>query len=354
MNSRLESLKKLVDGPILITGHTGFKGTWLTLLLERLGIEVVGYSLEANPDSLYKRLSRDNIINEKISDIRDIKSFENFVHDTKPKSIIHLAAQPLVLASYEKPLETFEVNVMGTANVLEIARQTGHVETVLAITTDKVYRNDERGIPFIETDPLAGKDPYSASKVGSEAVISAWQNIIDNASGPRIVSLRAGNVIGGGDWASDRLIPDLIRGFSMGKDIQIRNPQSTRPWQHVLDPLVGYLLALKEVLGGSEIRAVNFGPTEKSLSVEKVVEIAKNSWRSKVNLKTEDSQSKLESMSLELDSTLASEVLKWSPAWSQQLAVESSVTWWRRNLVDGIEPGILCSEDLDWAISKCI
>lgn len=343
-----------MGGPILVTGHTGFKGTWLTLLLERLGIEVVGYALDANPDSLYRRIARENQIHEKFGDIRDFKSFENFVSLTKPKAIIHLAAQPLVLTSYESPLETFEVNVMGTVNILEVARQTDYIKTVLAITTDKVYRNNEMGVPFKEMDPLAGKDPYSASKVGSEAAISAWQNIVENSTGPKIVALRAGNVIGGGDWAHGRLIPDLIRGFSTNKDIKIRNPRSTRPWQHVLDPLVGYLLALVETLGGSDIRALNFGPSEKSLSVERVVEIAKNSWNSTAKLNKEESQSKLESICLELDSTLASKLLNWQPAWSQQSAIESSITWWKRSLVDGIDPRILCSEDLDWAINKCI
>jgi CDP-glucose 4,6-dehydratase len=259
-----EKLRLALSGAILITGHTGFKGTWLTLLLEKMGIPAIGYSLPPIQDSLYQRANRLGAIPEIFADIRDLNEVERFLATHKPSAIIHLAAQPLVLESYKKPLDTFETNVMGTANILSAAFNTSTIRAVVAATTDKVYRNDNLGKPFTETDPLSGKDPYSASKVGSEAAIAAWQNISNLSDGPKVVSVRAGNVIGGGDWAENRIMPDLVRGFTSNQPIQIRNPDSTRPWQHVLDPLYGYLLTLQSLLEDVTIDSINFGPSEKS------------------------------------------------------------------------------------------
>ena len=202
------------------------------------------------------------------------------IKDVRPSAIIHLAAQPLVLKSYQDPLETFQTNCMGTANVLKAAFETPSVEIVLVITTDKVYRNDNSGRRFVESDPLEGKDPYSASKVAAEAVCAAWQQISKISGGPKVLVARAGNVIGGGDFAKDRLIPDVIRAVSLGNPIKIRNPLATRPWQHVLDPLIGYLKYMEHGLETPNAEpSLNFGPLEPSLQVNAVLEIAKEYFR---------------------------------------------------------------------------
>jgi CDP-glucose 4,6-dehydratase len=239
MQNPLGQRLRELPGPVLLTGHTGFKGTWMTFLFEQLKIPVVGYSLPPEKDSLYDRASRTGAIPEKFADIRDYVGLEEFIDFHKPSTIIHMAAQPLVLRSYESPRETFDVNTMGTVNVLDIAFKKAFVQAIIVVTTDKVYRNDNSGRAFVETDALEGKDPYSASKVGTEAVVSAWQQISRVSGGPCVVSVRAGNVIGGGDFAENRLIPDLVRSSLSSKVLNIRNSENVRPWQHVLEPLQG-------------------------------------------------------------------------------------------------------------------
>ena len=260
MNLMLGEHLRALDGPILITGHTGFKGTWLSLLLERMEIEYVGFSLPPTEDSLFSKLDRNNQAPSVFGDIRDISFVRAVFNKYKPSAVIHLAAQPLVLESYNTPVETFETNVMGTVNVLDIGIRLQSTKGIVAVTTDKVYRNDNTGRRFIETDPLVGKDPYSASKVGAEAAIAAWQQISRSSSDLSISSVRAGNVIGGGDSAKNRLLPDLVRGFINKQDVEIRNPNSTRPWQHVLDPLIGYLEVLEAGIISKSHLNYNFGP----------------------------------------------------------------------------------------------
>ena len=320
-----------LPGPILVTGHTGFKGTWLTFLLERLNIPVIGLSLPPEKDSLFDRANRTGVIPEEFIDIRDIAAVSKFMSKYQPSAIIHMAAQPLVLESYKTPRDTFETNVMGTVNVLDAAFKTNSVKAVVVITTDKVYRNDNSGRAFMETDPLAGKDPYSASKVGTESVVAAWQQIAKVSSGPKVISVRAGNVIGGGDWAKSRLMPDLIRGFMSGGPIHIRNPLSTRPWQHVLDPLHGYLLALEAVLAGAEFPCLNFGPDGESLTVKEVVEIATAVWpiETVIEFGDESQNNLVEATNLQLDSSNAQTLLGWKPFWSQEDAVIATVRWWK-------------------------
>ena len=201
-----------LPGPVMLTGHTGFKGTWMTLLLEQLDIPVVGYSLLAETNSLFDRMNRSGAIQETTADIRDSFRLAEFIKTYKPSVILHMAAQPLVLNSYESPKETFDINVMGTANILELAIQNEAIKSTLVVTTDKVYKNDNSGRAFIETDPLGGKDPYSASKVGTEMVVSAFRQkaLVENGFS-KFLTVRAGNVIGGGDFATNRLIPDFIR-----------------------------------------------------------------------------------------------------------------------------------------------
>ena len=341
-----------INGPILVTGHTGFKGTWLTLLLEKMGVPVVGLSLPPTEGSLYARLLRQEIIPEVYGDIRNLATVAETFEKFQPGAVIHMAAQPLVIQSYETPIDTFEINVMGTVNVLDTAIKCKSVKAIIAVTTDKVYRNEESGRKFIESDPLSGRDPYSASKVGSEAAIAAWQQLSDGIAGPQIVAVRAGNVIGGGDWSSNRLMPDLIKGFSLNKYVEIRNPLSTRPWQHALDPIHGYLKSLEAILDGNCSNAYNFGPLEKSLNVGEVAEIAKRCWFEKVEVVFGKSDTKgKEALLLELDPTLAMIELAWKPAWNQIEAVESTVNWWAKHLNDGAKADVLCENDLeDFAI----
>jgi CDP-glucose 4,6-dehydratase len=337
-----------LEGPILVTGHTGFKGTWLTLLLEKLGIPVVGISLPPTEDSLFTRAKRTGQIEEKFQDIRDSGSVRKVIATFKPSAIFHLAAQPLVLESYKSPLQTFETNVMGTSNVLDAAFREKSVQAIVVVTTDKVYRNNNLGDAFIESDPLAGKDPYSASKVGTESAVAAWQQISKVSGGPKVLSVRAGNVIGGGDWANERLLPDLIRGFDSGKLVQVRNAESTRPWQHVLDPLKGYVMALEGLLNGINYEALNFGPNFQSLTVREVVEIARKEWAQETRLEylPQNLGSIEEAEKLQLDSRLARERLAWAPHWSQEEAVISTVQWWIKVLNSSRIPTEACEENL--------
>ena len=320
-----------LNGPILITGHTGFKGYWMTQLLITLEIPVVGFSLPPTQDSIYDRAKATGQIEEFFGDIANFTQLQNFIEKTRPAAIVHMAAQPLVLSSYETPLKTFETNGLGTANLLEAARKSKTVKQVIAVTTDKVYRNDNLERRFIESDPLGGKDPYSASKVASEAAVSAWQQISRVENGTQITSVRAGNVIGGGDWSKNRLMPDSIRSLSANESILLRNPHSTRPWQHVLDPLVGYLLTLCTLQEGTTVDALNFGPEEKSLTALQVAEIAAKTWgnESKITYSADSYSENLESKFLELDSRKARELLGWKPRWTQVEAVVKTTQWWK-------------------------
>jgi CDP-glucose 4,6-dehydratase len=347
-----EHLKGL-PGPVLITGHTGFKGTWMTLLLEKLKIPVIGYSLPPAEDSLFARAERRGTIPEAFEDVRNFQTLSNFISTSRPSVIVHMAAQPLVLKSYENPRETFDINVMGTANIVDIACKVDSVKAVIVVTTDKVYRNNNNGNPFVESDPLGGKDPYSASKVATESVVDAWRQVIKFSSGPVIVAARAGNVIGGGDFAVDRILPDLIRGFFQKRVVEIRNPNSTRPWQHVLDPVVGYLQTAEAVVAGKGIDSINFAPDDSSLTVSQIVEISRNAWGSETNVKfsTEPNLDR-ESVLLDLDPTFAKLNLGWKPVWTQQQAVESTIQWWTKYLIESVDPIENCNYDIDLALAR--
>lgn len=342
-----------LPGPLLLTGHTGFKGTWMTFLLEHLNIPVVGYSLPAEKDSLYDRAERTGAIPEVFADIRDYEALERFIDLHKPSTIIHMAAQPLVLKSYENPRETFDVNVMGTVNILDISFKKNFVQAVIVVTTDKVYRNDNSGKPFIESDALEGKDPYSASKVGTEAVVTAWQQIARLSDSPNLASVRAGNVIGGGDFAKDRLIPDLVRGLLTKNVVEIRNPESTRPWQHVLDPLRGYLLALEFLLSGRSLGSLNFGPKEnEDITVREVVDIFNGSIQASTNKKfsviTKEIKSLggLEASHLTIDSIKSKSILNWESLWSTQMAVQRTGNWWGKVMSNRGDPSVETKEDI--------
>ena len=340
--TRLRSL----TGPVLITGHTGFKGTWLGLLFETLDIPYVGYSLKPERDSLVARLDRTGATSEVFADILNLDLFKKFLVQNNVNAIVHMAAQPLVLRSYEMPLETFAVNALGTANILSAASENKNIEAVIAVTTDKVYRNSNEGIDFIESDPLQGHDPYSASKVAAESAVDVWRKISQQTGGPQIVSVRAGNVIGGGDWSENRLIPDLVKGFSKPETVEIRSPNSTRPWQHVLDPLVGYLMALESALSGSKTSSFNFGPSASSLSVKTVTEIARSAWPEETNVNYFEKSGNSEAGTLGLDPSLAINSLKWKPFWSQEEAITSSIDWWVKVLKNQMHPKNACLEDI--------
>jgi CDP-glucose 4,6-dehydratase len=344
--SKFDSIKQL-SGPVLISGHTGFKGTWLTFMLEKLGIPTCGYSLAPEEKSLYNISNRKGMIREIYSDIRDFEALDNFIKQTQPSLIIHLAAQPLVLESYNDPKLTFETNVLGTLNVLESGFNCDSVKSVLVATTDKVYRNTKKKQRFRESDPLEGSDPYSSSKVAVEAVAKAWQKIRSTSSGPSVLIARAGNVIGGGDYSKNRLVPDLINGFSNNEDVIIRNSVSTRPWQHVIDPLYGYLCYLEESLKNDTKDALNFGPIEKSKSVREFVQIAQKTWGYTTNIKFENSNLSNESVYLDIDPSLALATLNWKPRWTQEQAIVNTINWWKKVLIEKVSPIEVCMEDIE-------
>jgi CDP-glucose 4,6-dehydratase len=339
--NQLPALRAL-SGPVLITGHTGFKGSWMTLLLEKLGIEWVGISLQPIPDSLYNSIAQKNR-QEYFVDIRNYENLKKVISTIKPKYVIHLAAQPLVLNSYIEPRETFETNVLGTVNLLDTLVMNSSTSKIVIATTDKVYRQKKSKKSFKESDSLGGKDPYSWSKVGTEAVVGAWQQITNIQGGPKIISVRAGNVIGGGDSSQNRLLPDLIKGFITNSSIEIRNPNSTRPWQHVLDPLSGYLLALAK---DTKESTFNFSPSSESLTVREVTKIAQQSWggQSKVNFC--DVKDSLETKSLSLNSTKAKQKLKWHSRWTQEESILSTVEWWKSVSKRALSPSEACMIDI--------
>ena len=343
---------KRLNGPVFITGHTGFKGSWLSLLLNHLGIEHFGYSLEAEEDSLYKRANLESLSQGLLGDIRDLENLSKVIKDVKPSAIIHLAAQPLVLKSYQEPLKTFQTNCMGTANVLKAAFETPSVKAALVITTDKVYRNDNTVRRFVESDPLEGKDPYSASKVSAESVCAAWQQLSKISGGPKVLVARAGNVIGGGDFAKDRLIPDVIRAVTLKKALKIRSPLATRPWQHVLDPLVGYLKYLEMGLSVSlPPKALNFGPTESSLTVSQVIEIAGNFFKDKLFIQNYNLTTQAESQNLDLDSSQSNSTLDWKPRWNQEDAIRRTLEWWDSVLLGTSSAIEECEKDIKYSVS---
>lgn len=339
---------KSLDGPILVTGHTGFKGAWLKLLLERLEIDQIGLSLEPLTDSLFNRIGFHSLRQDETGDINDFNSCFRFFTKYRPSVVIHLAAQPLVLESYKRPIDTFQTNVMGTANILECARRTSSVEAVLVSTTDKVYENNKSSKPFREVDNLKGKDPYSASKVATESVINAWRNISKIEKGPNISAARAGNVIGGGDFAKDRLIPDLVRGHLSNQDVLIRNSMSNRPWQHVLDPLSGYLQLVNALLEGIDVPAMNFGPNGTNLSVGEVVSIfsSNSPLTPKVVFEDKGVQMPLEAETLYLDPGFSKKLLNWIPQWSQEEAVVSTARWWDNILNNDMTAKEACLLDI--------
>jgi CDP-glucose 4,6-dehydratase len=333
---------------VLLTGHTGFKGAWLALWLDRLGAKVVGVSLPpATTPSIAGLAGIDQLVESHIIDIRDADRLIDQVRSASPDVVLHLAAQALVRTSYREPLLTFGTNVQGTANVLEAVRAAGTARVVVAITTDKVYRNIEQVYPYRETDPLGGHDPYSASKAAAEIVIASYRDCYFAGEGVAVASARAGNVIGGGDWSEDRLIPDAVRAWSAGRPLTVRRPKAFRPWQHVLEPLAGYLRLAERLWANPELAgAYNFGPpTQEAASVRDVVLLAQQAYgRGDVSLGEGDGGPH-ETGWLALETAKALHVLGIAPRWSLPTAVRRTMNWYRCQQ-EGSNARDLCAQDI--------
>ncbi len=319
---------------IFVTGHTGFKGGWLCEWLLGLGAEVAGYSLapDATP-ALFERLGLETRMHHRIADVRDPILLAKAIGEFSPECIFHLAAQPIVRASYAAPVETFAINIMGTVHLLDALRGRSESCAMVIVTTDKCYENLENDHPFRETDRLGGHDPYSASKAAAELLVESYRrSFFADPSKIAVASARAGNVIGGGDWSADRIVPDAVRALSEGREISVRNPRSTRPWQHVLEPLSGYLLLAARLLCRQEdelCSAFNFGPGAESTRtvrqlVEEILTHWPGSWRD-----ASDPSAPHEARLLRLSVEKAARLLEWRPVWSFEECVRATVEWYR-------------------------
>lgn len=324
---------------VFVTGHTGFKGSWLTLWLRELGAEIHGYALNPPTDpNLFGAAKIGSVVaSDTRADIRDIVTLRDALFRAKPDVVFHLAAQPLVRLSYGIPAETFDVNVMGTANVLQAVCDVPSVRAAVIVTTDKCYENRGEGRPYRETDPMGGADPYSASKACAEIVVSSFRSsavaIEGDNTAIRIASARAGNVVGGGDWSPDRLVPDCIRSFIGGESVKLRYPRAVRPWLHVLEPLGGYIALAERLLqAGSEryAAAFNFGPRpENDANVLQVAQIVARSWGGGARVETIDGTHLPEAMTLRLDTSKARELLAWQARWDLAHTLERTVEWYK-------------------------
>lgn len=367
----MEDLVKAVDSPmkstinykpststffhgkkVLITGHTGFKGSWLTLWLQQLGAQVTGIALPpATTPSLFSLLDFNSSAFQRFNhfqDIRDAFALNSIVQAAQPEIVFHLAAQPLVRASYRDPLGTINTNVMGTANLLDALRNVLSVRVAVVVTTDKVYRNHEHPYPYREDDHLGGHDPYSASKAASELIVASYRDAFLYEQGVAVATVRAGNVIGGGDWSEDRLIPDAVRAWQSGQPLEVRRPEAVRPWQHVLEPLAGYL-SLAEKLWDNPALAgsYNFGPeTSEAASVRTVVELARGTYGKGEVIWGDGSEGPHEAGWLALEIAKARTLLGVAPRLGLVEAVNRTMSWYRR-LAAGEDAKALCLEDIE-------
>ena len=315
---------------VFLTGHTGFKGSWISLWLSSMGAEVKGYALHPPTiPSLFVEAKIDSIVDSQIGDIRDLEKLRKSVTDFNPDVLFHMAAQPLVRHSYDAPVETYEVNVIGTVKVLEAARSCSNLKIIVNVTTDKCYDNDGRLRGYKEEDPLGGSDPYSSSKACSELVTSAYRRSFFQHMGVGLASGRAGNVIGGGDWAEDRLIPDILKSFENNKPVIIRNPNATRPWQHVLEPLSGYLILAEKMYKnpGNYDESWNFGPNEQDIKpvrwiLNKMIrEWPNSSWQLDTSMQPHEADL------LQLDILKSRLKLDWRPVWDLNNTLNKILKW---------------------------
>lgn len=316
---------------VLITGHTGFKGSWLSFWLNSIGAKVIGYSLNPITDSCFFQLNK---LSEKIidyrEDIRNLNTLEKVFELHNPEVIFHLAAQPIVIESYKKPVYTFETNIMGTVNLLEVFQKNKFSKVLIIITTDKVYKIDEKFKPFKESDLLEGYDPYSSSKVAVEIIAKSWFSSFNIDNKKSINTVRAGNVIGGGDWSENRIVPDLFRSLASNQKLIIRNPNSVRPWQHVLEPLLGYLMLGREmyISNKNSFKSWNFGPDEANEKTVKELVGAFQSLNSQLQIDFIQIDSYHETKILKLDSSKAKSLLKWKPLLSFDEMIKFTNDWY--------------------------
>ena len=337
---------------VLITGHTGFKGAWLSLVLNKLGAQVFGYALNphTNPN-LYGLLQADEFIDSCIDDIRNFERLKNYTKEVQPEIIIHLAAQSLVRPSYRDPRLTYETNVMGTVNLLEAARKVESVRVILNVTTDKCYENKEWVWGYRENDLLGGHDPYSNSKACSEMVTASYREAFYNPiqDGIVVATARSGNIIGGGDWSQNRLVPDFIRSMQAGEEVVIRNPNATRPWQFILDSLLGYLTLVEKLSteGRSYAESWNFGPgDENNKTVEWIIDQLCQNWSGKVGYRMDLAKNVHEANFLKLDSSKAKTRLNWSNNYSLEEGLEKTMQWYKE-FFNGRKARELCEFQID-------
>tara|TARA_B110000879_G_C11168130_1_gene512302 strand:- start:1225 stop:2316 length:1092 start_codon:yes stop_codon:yes gene_type:complete len=317
---------------VFITGHTGFKGSWTVIWLKKLGAIVKGYSLEPNTNpSLFVEANIADNIESEIGDITDIESLKKSIIDFQPEIVIHMAAQPLVRLSYKNPVDTYNTNVMGTVNILESIRFCKSVKALVNVTTDKCYQNNEWDWGYRENEPMGGHDPYSSSKGCSELVTSAYRSsFFSEESSAFIATARAGNVIGGGDWSEDRLVPDILKAFEKKQPVLIRNPLATRPWQHVLEPITGYLMLAENLyLSNKDFSSGwNFGPNDIDVrEVGDVLDYFVANWPEDVSWEVDSDEHPHEAQLLKLDISKARTKLKWQPVWSLDETLQSIIDW---------------------------
>ena len=333
---------------VLLTGHTGFKGAWLAIWLSRLGAQVTGLALAPHTEpSLFQLAGVAEACDSRLGDIRDAQSARDLVRQARPEVVLHLAAQALVRPSYQQPLETFSTNVMGTAHVLDALRGVESVRVAVIVTTDKVYRNLEQPYPYREDDALGGHDPYSASKAAAELVTASYRDAFLHAQGVAVASARAGNVIGGGDWSLDRLLPDAVRAWQAGGALHIRRPDAYRPWQHVLEPLAGYLRLAERLWDDPAVAgAYNFGPsTDDAASVREVVTLAQQHYGGGQWDAGPGDEGPHEAGWLALEVAKARHVLGVRPRWGLRESVQRTMRWYRAQH-EGADARALCDADI--------
>jgi len=333
---------------VLLTGHTGFKGSWLAIWLGNMGAKVTGVSLPPETDPDLFSMARVDVQKNHFHDIRDEAGLAEIVRQASPEIVLHLGAQALVRASYQNPLTTFAINVQGTANLLEAIRLAPSAKVVVLVTTDKVYRNLEQPFPYREGDMLGGHDPYSASKAAAEIVIASYRDAFLKDKDIAVASARAGNVIGGGDWSADRLLPDAVRAWQSGEVLHVRRPQATRPWQHVLEPLSAYLVLAERLWDDLSLAdAYNFGPaTHEAATVKEVIDIARSSYGMGDVRYGDGTEGPHETTWLALETAKARSRLKIEPRWPLTEAVGRTMKWYRAQR-DGASARALCESEID-------
>lgn len=338
---------------VFVTGHTGFKGSWLVLLLRHLGAEVSGFSLPPpTQPSLYTTLDLDADCGSTIGDIRDARALHDALSGANADVVLHLAAQPLVRASYDDPVGTYATNVMGTVHLLDAVRRVGGIDACVVVTTDKCYDNAGIARGYVESDPMGGHDPYSNSKGCCELVVAAYRDSFLRAAGIPTASARAGNVIGGGDYAADRLVPDAIRAFAAGTALSIRHPDAVRPWQHVLEPLVGYLILAQRLAAGEPVaEGWNFGPpVADAAPVRRIADRIAARWGDGAGWTCPPGEHPHEAALLMLDCAKAHDRLGWTP----RLSLDQAVDWtsgWYRGVHDGADPRAMCQRQINQYLS---